>query len=154
MARLARVCEAALVRILMARSAFRERQTRVFDVGLGIRYGRMTLRARDVRVRAGQRILCLGVIKERGWLPIFSSVAAGAILSELPAVFVLMAAYAFARKPEICAIEVLDDDAGSRRRWNEFCFVTLLAGDPGVFSRQCKSRLAVVHRFALGFPVN
>src|SRR5690348_2862152 len=97
MARLACILKAALVRILVARGAFRERQTSVFDVGLRSRYGRMALRAGYVRVRTGQRIFCLGVIKERGRLPILRCVAAGAILAELSTVLVLMATHAFAR---------------------------------------------------------
>src|SRR6266850_4244011 len=93
MTRLTRGGKTPLVRIGMARRALREGQARVFHIRFDICEGDMAFRARCFSMRSGKRIFCLGMAEQRRRLPSLHSVAARAILAELAAVLILMAAY-------------------------------------------------------------
>jgi len=136
--------EAALVRILVTRCAFRKRKTHVFNVRFCIRNGRMALCALCLLVRAGQRIFCFCVIEERCGLPLLRCMAARTIFAELAAVFVRVAAHALARKSQIGPVQIFDDDSRPRGNRNVLCFVTLLACNARVLSRESEARFAVI----------
>jgi hypothetical protein len=81
-------------------------------------------------------------------------VATRAILAELPAVLILMAACTFARQSEVGSLEVFDEDSAPGRGRNVFCLVTIGASDAGMLSCECKAGLSVVQGLAAWFPVN
>ena len=154
MARLASRLETPLVRILVACRAFCEREACVFHVRFSIRYGRVALGTWRFLMGAGQWIFCFGMMKERCRLPVLRRMAAGTIIAKLTAVFVLVAACTRARKAQISAVEVFDDDAHARRGRNVLRPVALFTCDASVLSRKGKARFAMVHRLALRFPVD
>lgn len=151
---LARRREAALVRVRVAGRAFPEGKVDIFDVGFRIRQRGMALLAENFLVRTGQRVLGRRVSKARGGLPALESVAARAIDTELPAVFVAVATGAVAGQTEIRAIQILDEDAGACRLRNVIDFVALLAGHGGMAAFERVARLAMIESFAPRFPVN
>jgi hypothetical protein len=154
MARLTGCGEAALVRIRMAPRAFGEGKARVLYVWFRIGDRRMTLGARSLFVGSGERVLGLGVAKERSWLPSVHGVATCAIFPNLAAVFVLMAGCAFTGESEVSPTEVFDEDPSASSGRNEVRFVAVRASDAGMFSRESEAGLAMVQRLAAWFPVN
>ena len=93
---LAGLGKAALMRIRVARCAFGEREASVLHVRFHIGDRWMTLRAGGFFVSPRKGIFSFRVIKERSGLPRVRCVAPSAILAELAAVRVLVAAGAVA----------------------------------------------------------
>src|SRR3954467_14188875 len=98
MAGLARLREAALVRITMAVRAFAERQPG--ETRLVVRPRGVTLGAGDLRVHSGQRITRLRMIKWADVLPLCRVVTLLAIRSQPSVVLVLVAANAVRRNAQ------------------------------------------------------
>ncbi len=80
--------------------------------------------------------------------------AARAILAELAAVLILMAAYTFTGKPKIGSLEIFDEDSATREGRNIFWFVAFLAGYSSMLPYQREAGLAVVHGLAAWLPMN
>lgn len=95
MTRLTRRCKTALVGIGMARRTLRKGEARIFHIRFCIGNGNVALRAGRLFVRSRERIPCLRMAEEGRGLPSLHGVAARAILPDLAAVLILMAAYTF-----------------------------------------------------------
>jgi hypothetical protein len=105
-------------------------------------------------MRSGKRIFCLGMAEERRRLPCLYGVAVRAILAELTAVLILVAAYAFLSKSKIGLLEVFHEDSAARSGRNIFWFMTLLAGYSSMLPCQGEAGLAVVHDLTAWLPMN
>jgi hypothetical protein len=81
-------------------------------------------------------------------------VAGRAILPDLAAVLILMAARALARESKIGSVEVFYEDPATRYGRNIFRFVALLAGYSSMLSHQSEAGLAMVYGLSAWLPMN
>src|SRR6202521_4617126 len=80
--------------------------------------------------------------------------AARAVLTYLATMLVRVAAHTITRQAQVGAVQVFDLDTRTPGRRNVLGLVTFLAGYPGMFSFEHKTRLIVIERFAARVPVN
>lgn len=76
---------------------------------------------------AGERVLGAGVIESRGRLPCARRMATLAVMAELAAMLVGMAAQTVGRKAEICVVQIFDHNAGARRGRDVLRLMTIVA---------------------------
>ena len=154
MAGLAGIMKHAMVGIGMAVGTLREGNPYVLDVRLRSRQGRMALFASEAGVRAGQRELRFGMIEFGRGFPARFGVATCAIRTQLPAVFVRVAAHAFPREAKKRAVQILDDNPLSPVQRNILFVVACIASQTGVASDERIPGFRMVELSPARLPTN
>lgn len=150
---LAGALERALMGVRVAGDARVELEAGVLHRSVGA--GReVALFAGHLGVRAGQGILCLGMIELLGLLPVLNVVATLAVRAELSFVGIVVAGRAILGQPDVGFREVFFLDQGARCRCDVRGHVALFAGDSGVLINQRVTRLPVIELFDRRLPMN
>lgn len=107
---LAGILERPVMGIGVAIRALLERDSNILHVGFWARHRDVAFLAGDVGVRAGQSKFRCRMIEFRRWLPACFSVAARAVLPQLPVMLVCVACAAVARKSQKSAVQISNDN--------------------------------------------
>ena len=103
---------------------------------------------------AGQWELGRSMVESRGRLPCARSMATCAIIPQLAAMIICVAAHAVAGKTEVGVVQILGLNAGTRRGRDIRGFMTIVTARGSVPAGKRKAGLAVIYSFAVGLPPN
>ena len=152
-ARLARLREGAMVRVVVAVAAFREGHSGKSRLTAG-HFQSVAFFAGNLRVQSGERESRFAVIEFLRCFPIHKVVALKTVLSELSFVRVLMARIAILRKTLVRPIQILDFDLRALIFGDVGRVMALIAGHRCMLSLQSVARSRVIEFFERWFPVN
>jgi hypothetical protein len=149
---LASLGKATVVGIAVTVRAFPERNSRVTQ--FIVRSRRVALRARNLTVQSGQRILCLQVVEltDGDVLPVGIVMALQAIRTQSSLVLVLMASSAGSGNSEERLTQIFDFNLRALRRRNAIRCMTPITSQSCVLALKSVSRLLVIE--TLGIPLD